>query len=171
MSRHRRRLDLGHRCGLYPATFKPLLVRGEPGVGEVSRSRCGRSPWAAFVSWPVDSRTETRDSLLDRGLVVARRKRSYGAQRDARTPPLRAKLAIGEFVHPGPLWWAFDGDSAHKQAERIPDHAAVHARDLEARARVVVLIDEIDKADPRSQRLARRIGHGRFDVPWLPARA
>ena len=55
-----------------------------------------------------------------------------------------AELNDADYVKPGVLWWAFAPESARLQAtdpnhavnkDRLPDHA-------------VVLIDEIDKADP-----------------------
>ncbi len=44
------------------------------------------------------------------------------------------------YVEPGPLWWAFDAESAQRQD--VKDPSTVDGNEA------VVLIDEIDKADP-----------------------
>lgn len=150
------------------ATGRPLLVRGEPGVGKSQLARAAaESLGRAFVSYTVDSRTETRDLLWTVDSVARLAEAQLmGAQRDAELAQLRTKLAISEFVHPGPLWWAFDWVSAKAQADRL---ALTHPFTRDAwkpEHGVVVLIDEIDKADPAIPNgLLDAFGHGRFDVP------
>ena len=150
------------------ATGRPLLVRGEPGVGKSQLARAAAEALGrAFVSYTVDSRTETRDLLWTVDSVARLAEAQLmGAQRDAKAEELRAKLAISEFVHPGPLWWAFDWNTAKAQAERLgltPPFTRVIWKPEHG---VVVLIDEIDKADPAIPNgLLDAFGHGRFDVP------
>jgi MoxR-like ATPase len=134
------------------ATGRPILVRGEPGSGKsalapfVARERLWR-----YYEHVVTSRTQATDLLW-----------SFDSVRrlaDAQTLPRGARLDDFRYVEPGVLWWAFAPVSAANRGAfgrarqavvarrpavdpmydpnkgRSPDHA-------------VVLIDEIDKADP-----------------------
>jgi MoxR-like ATPase len=122
-------------------TGRPLLVRGEPGTGKSQLARAAAEALGrAFVPHAVDSRTETRDLLWS--------------------------IAIIEFVQPGPLWWAFDWPSAEAQARRSGASAPLTPEGWHPDRGAVVLIDEIDKADPAVPNgLLDALGHGRFDVP------
>jgi MoxR-like ATPase len=122
------------------ATRRPLLVRGESGSGKSSLARnvADVLGWRYFEH-VVTSRTEARDLLWDVDLV--RRLHTGAALTSDFTP----------FIAPGPLWWAFDrGDAQRRGApdgalgvEPVPDpHPEIKSR------RAVVLLDEIDKADP-----------------------
>ncbi|WP_224247426.1 AAA family ATPase [Hyalangium gracile] len=126
------------------ATGRPLLLRGAPGSGKSSLA-----PWVARVmGWRyyedvVSSRTQARDLLW----VFDAVKRLSDAQ---------AGDAKEEFhyVKPGVLWWAFNRESAARRgtppdvnvAEAQEPNAVVNQKRHAERA--VVLIDEIDKADP-----------------------
>ena len=123
------------------ATRRPLLVRGESGSGKSSLARnvADCLGWRYFEQ-VVTSRTEARDLLWDVDLV----RRLH----DARSATSHLGTDFTPFVVPGPLWWAFDrvdaslrgGDQA---VEPVPDPHP----DMDAN-RAVVLLDEIDKADP-----------------------
>lgn len=126
------------------AAGRPLLVRGRPGTGKSSLARdvAIKLGWR-FYEIVVTSRTQARDLLWTYD-SVARLNDAQG--RDAKD-----RVA---YVTPGPLWWAFDPDSARRRGltkqqmeqRKVPElpDAGV-AGDPE---RAVVLIDEIDKADP-----------------------
>jgi MoxR-like ATPase len=134
------------------ATGRPLLVRGEPGSGKstlapfVAKDRVWR-----YYEHVVTSRTQATDLLW-----------SFDSVRrlaDAQTLSQGGRLNDFRYVEPGVLWWAFAPVSAARRGAfgrarqltgprrqavdpmydtnkgRSPDHA-------------VVLIDEIDKADP-----------------------
>lgn len=145
-------------------TCRPLLVRGDPGTGKSTLAHAAAVALRrAFVSHAVDSRTETRDLLwtID---AVARLARAQlmGARRDLN----EGAIDVRRFLHPGPIWWAFDWDSAQEQAAlvecAVPDTPAGWTPE----DGVVVLLDEIDKADPSCvNSLLDAFGHGRFDVP------
>jgi MoxR-like ATPase len=146
------------------AARRPLLVRGEPGVGKtqlaIAAATVLKRPLLPKV---VDSRTEARDLLWEFDAIMrladaqiaaalfsgapADDGQVDGESRRLREEKLRTRLAITNYVRPGPFWWAFDWASASEQAAG----SGTPPPPLEAGANpangCVVLIDEIDKAD------------------------
>lgn len=138
--------DLNLAVEVALATGRPLLLRGDPGSGKssfaahVARKRC----WA-YHEHVVTSRTQAPDLLwsFDHVLRLA----------DAQAQRLKP---IDTYVQPGVLWKAFAPRSARAHTLRARDrHAWTDPlRDMEAPCAAelstesVVLIDEIDKADP-----------------------
>lgn len=150
------------------ATARPLLVRGEPGVGKSQLARAAAVALGrAFVPHAIDARTETRDLLWSVDAVARLAEAQLvGALRNVDTADLEKRLAIDSFVHPGPLWWAFDWASALVQANRLKLSLPMTPKGWVPEDGVVVLLDEIDKADPSVPNgLLDAFGHGRFDVP------
>ncbi|HST63139.1 MAG TPA: MoxR family ATPase [Longimicrobium sp.] len=135
------RIVLAVRVAL--ATGRPLLVRGPSGGGKSSLARhVARVLEADYVDQVITSRTQAQDLLW----TVDHIRRL----RDAHANQLRL---IEEYVLPGVLWRAFDPVSAARQAARAAETrpagtAPVHSTDLSPPRRAVVLLDEIDKADP-----------------------
>ncbi len=154
------------------AARRPLLVRGEPGIGKSQLARAAaKGLGRAFVSLTVDVRTESRDllwhfdavaRLAEAQLIGAMRgtfnpeprNQTSPAKSDEKEPEnknesnIRDQLAIQRFLHPRALWWAFDWNDALKQQEKFVDIRPPHQPDGGDPANgCVVLIDEIDKAE------------------------
>ncbi|MCW5203806.1 AAA family ATPase [Desulfobulbus sp. US4] len=84
-------------------------------------------------------------------------------------------LRPGNFISPGVLWWVFDCVSAYRQYKTCrypfykPGFLYEEAEEFETAKRgFVLLIDEIDKADPSlPNTLLEVLGNGGFHVPML----
>jgi len=165
------------------ASGRPLLVRGEPGVGKTQLAAAAayilKRP---LVTRVVDSRTESRDLLWTFDAVMRladaqtassflpamTKRRAKPGESPADQPSftkqdLRKALDVADYVRPGPLWWAFDWDSALQQANQSgTTPTAVRGEDDPNNGRVV-LIDEIDKADTDVPNgLLEALGAGQF---------
>jgi MoxR-like ATPase len=155
------------------ATHRPLLIRGAPGTGKSQLARAAAQALGrAFVMRSVDSRTETRDLLWEVDAVGRlARAQVLGALERGSIKEADERMSLKAFVEPGPLWWAFDWGSAKTQAKQL--HKAPPWTPPgwdEEKGGVVVLCDEIDKADSSvPQGLLDALGHGRFDVPGFEA--
>ena len=132
------------------AANRPLLVQGEPGVGKTQLAMAAAKKLGRpLVTFTVDSRTESRDLLwtfdavqrLAEAQVVSS---IYRKKEDL--PKLEARIDVGHFVHPGPLWWAINWGSAMKKL-RPGQQPPGSLDDMKPDAGVVILIDEIDKGD------------------------
>jgi MoxR-like ATPase len=156
------------------AAGRPLLVRGEPGVGKSQLARAAAAALGrAFVQHVVDSQTESRD-LMWRFDALGRLGEAQlaGALRGGAIAEaeIRARLEVARFVRPGPLWWAFDWAGAADQARVSRAPPPPGAPDGAWKGGCVVLIDEIDKAESEVPNgLLEALGSGEFTPPEWPA--
>jgi MoxR-like ATPase len=102
-----------------------------------------------FLHYTVDIQTEAKD-LLWRFDAIERLAKAQvtGALKLATESATTAldELKVSNFMHPGPLWWAFDWQNASKQADIAKSAVPPHAPGYEQNG-CVILIDEIDKAE------------------------
>jgi len=128
------------------ATNRPLLISGEPGSG---KSTLARNAAAVLDRWyykeTITSRTRASDLLWS---FDALRRLSDASTRGQRL------LAKRYYVDPGTLWWAFDPKSARQRGTEgdIPKQQQARyggeQRGRGSKDQAIVLLDEIDKADP-----------------------
>lgn len=157
-----------HALNAALAARRPLLVCGEPGTGKSQLARAAAQELRrTYIPFVVDSRTEARD-LLWRFDAVARltKAQTLGAL-GAKEEEIRQQLETSNFVHPGPLWWAFNWQSALDRAKKVSgrqhESPFPQADDADPERGCVVLIDEIDKAESDVPNgLLEALGAGQF---------
>jgi len=156
------------------AAERPLLVRGEPGIGKSQLARAAASVLnRAFISEVVHARSECTDlqwyfdavARLAEAQTIGMTK-----DKDAAGPGITERLDSRRFLSPGALWWTFDWEGAEKQYNlcnkglRRPGKPA----GWDPSKGCVLLIDEIDKADADLPNgLLETLGNGAFTVPYL----
>jgi MoxR-like ATPase len=150
------------------AIHRPLLIWGEPGIGKSQLAKAvAQQLERPFLHFVADARTEARDLLWHFDAVArlaeAQIRRDWHSTQEPESDP----LAIENFIVPGPLWWALNWESAKTMAKRCkhkePDTTGRHISNG-----VVVLIDEIDKADTDVPNgLLEALGANRFQPQGL----
>ena len=130
-------------------TGRPLLIRGEPGIGKTQVARAAAAVLGRpLVARTLDAQTEISDlfweydalrRLAEAQLAPARV--SGGETSEVAT----ARLAMSNFTRPGALWWALDWAGASNLPNAV---APAQPEGWESTASgVVLLLDEIDKVD------------------------
>jgi MoxR-like ATPase len=139
-------IDLAIEVAL--ATGRPLLLRGATGAGKSSLAiaEAKKRRWR-YYEQTITSRTQARELLWEVDLLA----RMHDAKQGS-APPVR------NYIRPGILWWAINRDQAVAYLKRIQPGIDVDEADPNMNVdddgkkvehqRAVVLLDEIDKADP-----------------------
>jgi len=150
------------------AAGRPLLVRGEPGVGKSQLARAAANLLERpFVPVVIQPDSEYQELLW----AMDHTKRLADAQLAAHTGDTARVQELANYIAPGALWWAFNWQSAGTQAG-LCRHNFNPPEDIDpelALARgCVLLIDEIDKADiALANGLLEVLGNREFNVPPL----
>lgn len=141
-------------------TGRPILLRGPSGSGKSSLARnvalrLGRRYYEEVIT----SKTQYTDLLWRFDLL-----RRF---RDAGVNKLKQDA---DYLEPRAFWWAFNPKSAATrglQLPKAPEEPSVDPSPSQGKD-AVVLIDEIDKADPDvPNNLLVTIGSSQFAVPYL----
>ena len=123
-------------------TGRPLLIRGLPGVGKSQTARA--AAWVMkrpLICQVIDGRTEAQD-LMFRFDAVRRLADAQVLQSGAALPD------ESHYLQAQALWWAFDWKGALEVGAK-PQPPATPPKEWQFETdRSVMLIDEIDKADP-----------------------
>jgi MoxR-like ATPase len=140
---------------------RPLLVRGEPGTGksQLAAAVARKLGWA-FVEKVVDAHTESQDLKWSFDAVARlATAQVLGARPDPAEVDVASELAEAKFLRPGPLWWAYDWNSAKALSSEAPRQYPGCSPELGC----VLLLDEIDKADSDVPNgLLEALGNGHF---------
>jgi MoxR-like ATPase len=132
------------------STGRPLLLSGEPGSGKSSLAAyIARNLHWRYYEHVVTSRTTPRDVLWTFDSV---RKLA-----DASATRIGAEeLDDFDYIEPGVLWWSIDRLSASRRGRpeddtrpgRLAEEPNSGVNGSRSDKRAIVLLDEIDKADP-----------------------
>ena len=159
------------------AAGRPLLVRGKPGTGksQMAKAIADRLGWS-FVSEVVRGSTELSDLHWSFDAIG----RLGEAQTQGITSTATNNNAISRkkedddsldpqnFLSPGAFWWAYNWETAVKQYGRCKSNLRPRPEDTEQKGGVVLLIDEIDKAEPDLPNgLLETLGNYEFTVPYV----
>lgn len=166
------------------ASDRPLLVRGEPGTGKSQLARAAAKVLGRkFLSHVVDAHTEIQDlwyrfdavSRLGNAQVLSATVQLLKHDEDGdeekhniQQSYIDETLDPEQYLSPGILWWAFDWKTAVAHSCKHPLFIPDENDPGDETKGVVLLLDEIDKADadlPNS--LLETLDNGKFTVPWI----
>jgi MoxR-like ATPase len=127
---------------------RPLLIRGEPGVGKSQLARAAAKEMKrAYIKHVIDSHTESRDLMWTFDAVQRLADAQLAGALKENIDAARAALDVENYLHPGPMWWAFNWASAEWQRDKVGGRRPANPDGGDPRRGCVLLIDEIDKAE------------------------
>jgi len=151
------------------AAGRPLLLRGKPGTGksQMAKAIAQQLGWV-FVSEVIHGNTELSDLHWHFDAIG----RLGEAQVHGDHETVRENLQPKKFLSPGAFWWAYHWESAEDQFLICPTRLRQKPQQPEGwtkeKGGVVLLIDEIDKADPDLPNgLLETLGAYQFSVPYV----
>ncbi|OED39392.1 hypothetical protein AB833_15810 [Chromatiales bacterium (ex Bugula neritina AB1)] len=116
---------------------RPLLVRGEPGLGKSQIARAIAASWQwRLVTTVIHGRTEVDDLLYTIDYVERL------ADANASVKGKIEVKDLADYVKHGPVWQALDGDSQ----SGWPEGGYGKKRKVQGEPGCILLLDEIDKA-------------------------
>ena len=166
------------------ATGRPLLILGETGCGKSSLAyNLARVMTRRYYEFVVTSRSQARDLFYRYDAV-----RRWGDSQLGRNVDKRSGEAFQAcdfawqtsfpYIEPGPLWWIFDSASAANRGcsdvkvlsqIQTPKDPGVYP-EVSPDSSSILLIDEIDKADPDfPNNLLVPLGSRQFTVEEIAA--
>jgi MoxR-like ATPase len=159
------------------ATGRPLLIVGEPGCGKTQLAQALACEWKVPLRKQVVNAHTKAEDLLYHFDAVGRLADAqvYGALREEAADKTVDPLDPAHYLRPGPLWEAWNWQSAADLLSSRPKHRPVQPSTKPTRWKpehgCVVLIDEIDKAGIEvPEGLLEVLDTGSFDVPWTGTR-
>ncbi len=155
------------------STGRPLFLQGDPGTGKSNLARAAAVLLERhFMSYVIQPFTEYQDLMwtVDHTARLGHAQ-ILGAMGDLSEEAMgqaKSELNLENYLSPGPLWWAMDWIDAEKRKCKHDYKPEVEGEYKAAENGVVMLIDEIDKADASlANGLLEVLGNGAFSVPFF----